>query len=227
MCGRFVRRASPKDIAELFDVMVPEPADLPPRYNIAPSQPVAAVRIRPHEACRELVNLRWGLIPWFADDPKIGNRLINARAETAATKPSFRNAFRTRRCLIPATGFYEWQKREGTKQKQPFHVTLKHEQLFAFAGLWDVWHDPHGEVIESCTIVTTDANELMRPIHDRMPVILPRANYAQWLDPKLQDPETLAPLLRPFPADQMTADAVSTFVNAPQNEGPQCIEKLA
>jgi len=223
MCGRFVRKVSPKEMAEFFDVVVTES---PARYNIAPSQPVAAVRIRPHEGNRELVNLRWGLIPFWADDPKIGYKLINARAETAATKPSFRSAFKSRRCLIPATGFYEWQKLDP-KHKQPFHIGLKDGQSFAFAGLWDEWHDPEGEVIESCAVLTTDANELMRPIHNRMPVILPREEYGQWLDPSLQDQEALQRLLRPFPPEGMAAYPVSTFVNAPRNEGPQCVEKVA
>jgi putative SOS response-associated peptidase YedK len=218
MCGRFNRRASPRDVADLFDVTV---SDLPPRYNIAPTQPVAAVRNRPGDKGRELVNLRWGLIPSWADDPKIGYRLINARADTAATKPSFRSAFKARRCLIPTTGFYEWQKREGMKLKQPFHIGLKNDRIFAFAGLWEEWHNPEGEVIESFTILTTDANELMRPIHNRMPVILPPADYAAWLDPKQQDREALTQLLRPFPPDDMLAYPVSTFVNSPRNEGPQ------
>jgi putative SOS response-associated peptidase YedK len=224
MCGRFNRRASPRDVADLFDVTVSE---LPPRYNIAPTQPVAAVRIRPSEKGRELVDLRWGLIPSWADDPKIGFRLINARADTAATKPSFRAAFKARRCLIPSSGFYEWQKREGTKLKQPFHIGLKDDRLFAFAGLWEEWHNPGGEVIESFTILTTDANELMRPIHNRMPVILPPADYAAWLDPKEQDREALTKLLRPFSPDEMVAYPISTFVNSPRNEGPKCVEKIA
>jgi putative SOS response-associated peptidase YedK len=225
MCGRFNQRASPKQLAAAFDV--PEPPELPLRYNIAPTQPVAAVRIRPGDNNRELVNLRWGLIPRWADDPKIGYSLINARSETVATKPSFRSSFKSRRCLIPATGFYEWQKREGSKQKQPYHIGLKDDQPFAFAGLWDEWHKSDGEVIESFTILTTDANELMRPIHNRMPVILPRADHGAWLDPGLQDRETLTQMLRPFPPEEMSAYPISTFVNAPRNEGPQCVEKVA
>jgi putative SOS response-associated peptidase YedK len=129
--------------------------------------------------------------------------------------------------LIAATGFYEWLKVTGSKLKQPFHIGLKDDQPFAFAGLWDEWHKPDGEIIESCTILTTDANELMRPIHDRMPVILPRADYAAWLDPKVQDRETLTQLLHPFPSDEMAAYPISTFVNAPKNEGPQCVERVA
>jgi putative SOS response-associated peptidase YedK len=150
-------------------------------FNVAPTQPVAAVRVVPGGQERELVELRWGLIPSWADDPKIGYRMINARSETAATKPSFRSAFKVRRCLVVADGYYEWQKRDGAKQ--PFYIHMQGGKLFAFAGLWERWVPPDGEAIESCTILTTDANELTKPIHDRMPVIVDPPDFGQWLDP--------------------------------------------
>ena len=215
-----------------------------PRFNIAPSQPVPVVRLAPGkgdshllperpEGCsaqkvavtfsgRELVWLRWGLIPSWAQDPTIGNRLINARAETVAEKPAFRAALRRRRCLVAADGFYEWQ-RTG-KRKQPYFIRLRDDRPFAFAGLWESWEGPDFSQIESCTLLTTEANELMRPIHDRMPVILLAQHYQQWLDTTVQEPAQLLPLFRPYPAGEMTAESVSTFVNSPGNEGPKCIE---
>jgi putative SOS response-associated peptidase YedK len=219
MCGRFTLRTKREDLAKLFDAVIPE---IPPRYNIAPTQEVAAVRAA--GAGRELVNLRWGLIPSWAKDQKIGYRLINARADGVADKPSFRSAFKSRRCLVAADGFYEWQK-TATKQKQPYYITLRDGGPFAFAGLWERWHGGDGD-IQSCTIVTTDANELMRPLHDRMPVILDAKDYAMWLDPTPRPKEELLSLLKPFPSDAMQAVPVSTTVNNPKNQGPQCIAPL-
>jgi putative SOS response-associated peptidase YedK len=158
-----------------------------------------------------------------ADDPHGGNRLINARAETAATKPSFRSAFQSRRCLIPADGYFEWQKQDG--KKQPFYFHRRDGQPFAFAGLWERWAPPDGEAIESCTILTTVANELARPVHDRMPVIVAPADFSQWLDPAAKA-EPLQALLRPFLAEVMEAYPVSQFVNNVRNQGPQCIERV-
>lgn len=190
------------------------------RYNIAPTQQVFVVRESPSSGARELVPLHWGLIPRWADDPAIGGRMINARSETLAEKPAFRDAFRKRRCLIVADGFYEW--RQGAKPKQPYYIHLKQDGPFAFAGLWEHWK--HGELaIDSCTIVTTEANGLLRPLHDRMPVILPPEDYARWLDEDLQDPNDLTPLLKPFPAEAMTMHPVSTAVNSPRREGPELI----
>jgi putative SOS response-associated peptidase YedK len=168
--------------------------DFPPRslrYNIAPSQPIAAVRAVPAGSGRELALLRWGLIPSWSKDPAIGNQLINARAETAHEKSSFRNAFRRHRCLIPTSGFYEWLRWE--RGKQPYFVRMRDSHPFAFAGLWDRWESPDEGAIETCTILTTAANAVLAPIHDRMPVILPPWEYSRWLDPSIKDPDSLAP----------------------------------
>jgi putative SOS response-associated peptidase YedK len=222
MCGRFVRKTPITVLAR--DFLFPEhQTEAAPRFNIAPTQTVAAVRAADNPMKRELAWLRWGLIPSWADDPKIGYRLINARAETAATKPSFRSAFRQRRCLIPADGFYEWQKSDGKKQPHFFH--LKDDKPFAFAGLWEHW-EREGEIIESCTILTTEANELLRAVHDRMPVILGTSDHDRWLDPAVQKAEMIEPLLRPYPAEAMTSYPVSTQVNNPRNENPKCLEAV-
>jgi putative SOS response-associated peptidase YedK len=183
---------------------------------------VAAVRF--DGSHRVLSLMRWGLIPHWADDPKIGYRLINARADTVATKPSFRSAFKQRRCLIAADGFYEWQKRDGAKQ--PYLIRRADGEPFAFAGLWEHWHGADQE-IESCTIITTDANDLMRPIHDRMPVILAPADYDRWLDPAVQKADLLQTLLRPLAEGALTAILVSTRVNNPKNDDAKCVEALA
>jgi putative SOS response-associated peptidase YedK len=168
-----------------------------------------------------MVLAKWGLIPSWAKDMKIGNQLINARADTVATKPSFRSAFKSRRCLIPADGFYEWQKTEDGKQ--PFHICMKDKQAFAFAALWEWWKPEEGEPVQSCAIITTDANELMAPVHNRMPVILPPEDYSTWLN-ATPTTELLLPLLKPFSADQMEAYPVSKSVNNPRNQGEQLIE---
>jgi putative SOS response-associated peptidase YedK len=198
MCGRFGLRVSPKLVAKQFR-LVEEPTLLL-RYNIAPTQLVAAVRKKPDAAERKLDILRWGLVPFWAKDLKIGNRLINARAETVSKKPAFRASFRQKRCLIPADGFYEWKHLE--KRKQPYFVRLRDRGLLAFAALWDHWKGPEHEIIESCTIITTDSNELIRPIHERMPVILGPSDYDLWLDLSVREKD-LQQLLRPFPSDQM------------------------
>lgn len=167
--------------------------------------------------------VQWGLVPSWAKDPKIGNRLINARAESVADKPAFRAAFRRRRCLVPADGYYEWQKRPGGKL--PFLIHLPHDRPFAFAGLWEAWRPPGSdESLYTCTVITTDANERTRPIHDRMPVILNPEHYNLWLDPKLQDASKLQPLLRPLESSELHADPVSTRVNSPRNDDPGCVE---
>ena len=198
-----------------------------PRFNVAPTQPIAVVRLRPGSTPpqRELTPLRWGLIPGWAKDPSIGNRLINARSETAAAKPAFRAAFRRRRCLIPADGFYEW-KRQG-KAKQPWFIQMADEHLFGMAGLWETWEGPDNSLIESCTILTTEPNALMEPIHDRMPVILPREAYDKWLGSEPDSSESLQRLLVPYDASRMKVHPVSTFVNRPTNEGPECTAPLA
>lgn len=220
MCGRFALFAAGDELAKRFQLS--EAPLFEPRYNIAPTQPVAAVRTT--AAGRELKLLRWGLIPSWATDPTIGNRLINARCETVAEKPSFRSAFKQRRCLIPASAFYEWQK-TGAGRKQPYCIQPRGGGLFALAGLWERWHNPHGEEVESCTILTTEANELMQPLHDRMPVILDAPSDGAWLDPR-SSAESLRSLFVPFASDRMEAIPVSPWVSDPKHEGPQCLEPV-
>jgi putative SOS response-associated peptidase YedK len=218
MCGRFALRNPPRSIQEHFHL--PEKVDLSPRYNIAPSQAIAVVRHMPGKSYCHLNMLRWGLIPYWAKDMKIGYKLINARGETLTQKPSFRSAFRKRRCLIVADGFYEW-KHSG-KTKQPFYVQLKKGAVFGFAGLWESWKSLDGNIVESCTIITTSPNELIREIHDRMPVILHAEQYETWL--QNSTPElTLQELLMPYPADEMEAYRVSSEVNSPKNDSATCL----
>ncbi len=224
MCGRFTLRAPASVIAEQFSLF-----DLPslsPRYNIAPTQTVAVVRQvgASGGAGRELVNLRWGLIPHWAKDPAIGNRMINARSESVAEKPAYRTALRRRRCLVAADGFYEWQP--GGRRKQPYFIHMKDDRPFGFAGLWETWEGPENSYIESCTIITTDANALMAPIHDRMPVIVDPKDYGLWLDTSVQDPAPILPLLRPFQGDLLVAEPVGTRVNSPANDDAACIAPL-
>ena len=222
MCGRYTLTCTPEVLAEAFQLEAAP--DLQPRYNVAPSQGVACVRAGLRSRKREAVLLRWGLVPSWAGDPAMGMKLINARAETVAEKPSFRKPFRERRCLVPADGYYEW-KREGSR-KQPYHIRLNSERPFAFAGLWDRWTGEDGKTIESCTILTTTPNERLASIHDRMPVILPPAAYEPWLDPGLQDATRLVPFLTPYPADAMIAVAVSRRVNDPRVDDARCLEAL-
>lgn len=223
MCGRYALFSPEEIVAAMFGL---EGAGFPPpSYNIAPPRAVAAVRTAPEgPARRELALLRWGLVPSWAKDPAIGNRMINARAETAPDKPAFRSAFRRRRCLVPADGFYEWRK--AGARKQPYYVRLADGGPFAIAGLWERWEGPAGDVA-SCTLLTTGPNDLLAPIHDRMPVILSPDDYGTWLDPEEQAPATLLPLLRPFPSDAMVAFPVRTLVNNPASDDPRCIEPAA
>jgi putative SOS response-associated peptidase YedK len=225
MCGRFTLRAPASVIAEQFSLF--ELPLLQPRFNIAPTQAVPVVRMVPQHAepRRQLVFLHWGLVPSWAQDPAIGNRMINARAETAADKPSFRAALKRRRCLVVADGFYEWQ-REGNR-RQPMFIHLRDDRPFAFAGLWESWEGADHSSLESCTILTTAANELIRPIHDRMPVILAQEAYGLWLDPAVQTVDPIQPLMRPYPSEAMEAYAVSTRVNSPVRDQPECLERLA
>ncbi len=197
--------------------------ELSARYNIAPSQPIPAIRQSSREG-RELVFLHWGLIPNWAKQPSTRHRMINARAETLSERPAFRTALARRRCLIPADGYYEWMARNG--RKQPYFVHSTDEQLLALAGLWDRWQH-NQQVIESCTIITTESNGPVRAIHDRMPLVLPEHAYDQWLDPSLQDPARLRPLLKPFDATQLTAYAVSPRVNSPRVDDAACATPLA
>ena len=221
MCGRFTLFVDPRDLMAAFPGFE-VPLDWTPRYNIAPSQPVAVI---PNTGENRIEFFRWGLIPFWAKDPKIGNRMINARSETLAEKPSFRTAYRRRRCLVLADGFFEWRK-QSDKTKVPMYIQMASQTPFAFAGLWEEWHSEHGDQLLSCTIITTEPNELLASIHNRMPVILPPQAYNQWLDPAEQTASRLQPLLQPFPADQMVAYPVSTFVNNPRNESEQCTAPL-
>ena len=226
MCGRYSLTTPLQAMSDLFDFA--ERPNLAPRYNIAPTQQVAAVRLG-EDGARHLVQVRWGLIPSWAKEVGGSSPMINARAESLAEKPAFRTAFRQRRCLIPADGFYEWQvtgESKGKAVKQPYRITLVDGGPFGFAGLWESWRDPRsGERTESCTIVTTEANERLRPIHHRMPVILPPASHASWLDPA-SGRDALQALLRPYPAADMTATAVSTRVNKVANDDPGLIEPV-
>lgn len=216
MCGRFLNKLPVAEIARIFEVTAPLP-NYPERYNLAPTQPILAVRLNPTTGQRSLDTLRWGLVPHWAKDLSIGARLINARAETLAKTPSFRDAFARRRCLIPASGFYEWQK--NAEGKQPYAIVPADEPLFAFAGLWENWRDRDaGEAapwLRSCTIVTGPANALLAPIHDRMPVILPRQAWGAWLG---EIPASPTALLVPFPAERMRAYPVSPRVNNVRND---------
>ncbi len=221
MCGRFALTIHPRLLAELFGLAV-IPAEMPARYNIAPSKPVAAIVAQESSGGRELWWLRWGLIPHWAKEESMGRKLINARAETVVEKPAFREAFRMRRCLIPADGFYEWQAAAGGKQ--PYFIHLLTRETMALAGLWERWMGPGGETVDSCTIVTTESNRMIQNIHSRMPVILEQKNYAYWLNRKNQDVEKLRQLLVPYPAEMMEMYAVCPRVNNPRNEGPQCAE---
>lgn len=220
MCGRFTLTSSADEIAQAFQL-----SDVPqrsPRYNIAPTQPLETIITKSGE--RKLEMMKWGLIPHWAKDPKMGNKLINARAETLAEKPSFRGAFQHRRCLILANGFYEWHKSAEKKQKQPYYIHLIHHEPFAFAGLWETWQPETGEAILSCTLITTVANELMQPIHQRMPVILSSQDYDNWLNPAITEAQSLQSCLKPYPSSAMTAYRVSSLVNSPTHEQPECIE---
>jgi len=198
------------------------PSSITPNYNIAPTQEVAAV-VEEDEK-RKLERFHWGLIPSWAKDPAIGNKMINARAETVSEKPSFRKAFKVRRCLILADGFYEWQKMDNGKQ--PYYIKMQDDSPFAFAGLWEIW-GKNGEEIRSCTIITTDANDLMDEIHHRMPVILQPEDYSMWLDPDFDEEASLTSLLKPYPAAAMEAYPVSRRVNKPSNNEPGAVEPMA
>jgi putative SOS response-associated peptidase YedK len=219
MCGRFTLTVDAESIQMTFPwLKVPE--SIPPRYNITPSQPVAAVA---NTGEKELEFFIWGLIPSWAKDPKIGNRLINARGETLGEKPSFRSAYRRRRCLIIADGFYEWVKQPGQKLKSPYYIQLESKKPFAFAGLWEIWHDPDGSALKTTTIITTEPNEMISRIHARMPVIIEKEAYEEWLDPEEKSPEELNKYLKPYHAEGMIQFPVSRIVNSPANDSPECI----
>jgi putative SOS response-associated peptidase YedK len=222
MCGRFTLVADPNELRMAFPwVNIPQPAE--PRYNVAPTQPVAII---PNDGRNQLDYFVWGLIPPWAKDPSIGNRMINARSETLIEKPAFRNAFRRRRCLIPASGFYEWKAVEGQKTKTPMYIQLESAKPFAFAGLWERWDSSDGSTVLSCAIITTSPNELMSHIHNRMPVILKPEDYSLWIETGEQPINRLQALLKPYPADEMKAYAVSRMVNSPNVDEPALIKPI-
>lgn len=223
MCERFTLTIDPAELKDIFGNFT-FPTRFSPRFNIAPSQPILAI---PNDAKNAADFFSWGLIPSWSKDPTIARRLINACGETLAKKPSFRGGFKYKRCLVPADGFYELKTQDGQKTKVPYFVSMKDRRPFAFAGLWDEWQSPDGGSLRTCTLVTTKPNELMSTLHNRMPVILDQEDYDQWLDPAPQTPERLLPLIRPFPADKMTAYPVSKLVNNPGNDRPECIVPIS
>jgi putative SOS response-associated peptidase YedK len=211
MCGRFTLTVDPAALQDAFGDTI-FPSQFAPRFNISPTQPVLAI---PNDGKNKATFFMWGLIPSWAKDPAIGSRLINARGETIAEKPSFRSSFKYKRCIILADGFYEWKTQPGTKIKTPYFIYMKDRKPFAFAGLWDTWNSPDGSSVNSCTIITTGPNELMSTLHSRMPVLLHHADYAQWLDASQRAPESLLSLIKSFPADRMSAHPVSRTTTAP------------
>lgn len=223
MCGRYNLITDADALMEFFELesSLLQTSDLAPRYNIAPSQEVAAVRMG--EEGRELVMLRWGLVPFWARDTRTGYRMINARAETVASKPAYRAAFRERRCLIPATGFYEWKGTSGNKQ--PYFIGMRNEGLMAFAGVWEHWQTGE-ECLESCSIIVTQANERVRCVHERMPVILDPQVFDAWLDPANRDVAALQSLLQPYSGSELTVYPVNRAVNSPQNDDPRCMQQV-
>ncbi len=216
MCGRYTITYDIDQLLDDLDLLMPD-FEFEPRYNIAPSQRLPIIS---SDAPNELKLYKWGLVPFWAKDPKIGYKMINARGETIAQKPSFRNAFKKRRCLIPATGFYEWKK--TATGKQPMHIHLKSDKLMTFAGLWEIWEDAEGREMRTFTIVTTTPNAEMEPIHDRMPVIVPPEGRPDWLNTDLPAEEVQS-LVVPYPDGELQADRVSTRVNSPRNEGPELL----
>ncbi len=218
MCGRFTLTVDPAGLKERYHASFPE--KFVPRYNISPTQPVMAI---PNDGRSAADFFIWGLIPSWAKDPSIGSRMINARGETLGEKPSYRGAYKYKRCLIPADGFYEWQAQPGTRSKTPYFIHMKDGLPFAFAGLWDEWRGADGGQVRTCTIVTTGPNTLMAPIHDRMPVILRPEDYDEWLDPAPRAPATLQHLIAPFPTEQMEAYPVSVLVNSPSNDRAELV----
>jgi putative SOS response-associated peptidase YedK len=219
VCGRLILTSDPGDVRKILpDVVVPDV--WVHRYNVAPSQQIAVVANREP---KQIEFFRWGLIPSWARDSSIGDQMINARAESLAAKPAFRGPLRHRRCLVLADGFYEWQPRPDGRTRTPFCIRLKSGGPFAFAGLWDIWHSPEGVAIPSCTIITTAANEMMAPIHNRMPVILHPSAYGEWLDVQELSAERVGRLLGPYPMEEMAAYPVSSLVNNPRHDVPECL----
>lgn len=223
MCGRVTLTSSARDVASQFDLDLASIPDLELRYNVAPSQDIPVIR-NDREGRRSLGFDRWGLVPHWAEDPAIGNRMINARAESLASKPAFREALTARRCIVPVDGFFEW-KGKG-KERQPYLFRLAGGGPFGIAGLYERWLGEGGEVIDSCTLVTTEPNAPMREFHDRMPAILDPASYGLWLDREVDDPARVLPLLRPCPDPWLKPRAVSSWVNDPRHDDPRCLEPV-
>ena len=219
MCGRYTLI----NLAHLVDLFpwIREVPEAPPRYNIAPTQPILTL---PNDDQQKLEFFHWGLIPFWAKDPSIGSQMCNARAETLATKNSYKHALRRRRCLIPADGFYEWKPVPQSKTKQPVYIRLRSREPFCFAGLWENWHAPDGSHVRSATIITTEPNELVKPIHNRMPAMLKREDYQRWLEPGEQAEGALMEMLRPYPSEEMELYPISTLVNSAKNEGEELIK---
>jgi putative SOS response-associated peptidase YedK len=222
MCGRYTL-VKISELPNLFPWITHPPEDVPARYNIAPTQPILAVA-SDHPDRYEF--LQWGLVPWWAKEPAVGHKMINARGETLADRPAFRDALKRRRCLIPADGFYEWRRNADGKTKTPMLIRLKNGRPFALAGLWETWTSPDGSELRSATIITTRPNELMKDIHDRMPVIMPPGKLEAWLERKERSPEELGELIATYPAEEMEAFEVSKTVNNPRNEEPGCAEPV-
>lgn len=218
MCGRLSQTTAAEKAARALETINELPA-LPPRYNVAPSLPLAAIRQSP-QGRNEWVVLRWGLVPHWAKDAKAGYKMINAKAETLTQRPAYRTAFRYRRCIVPADGFYEWKR--DNKTKQPYYIRRQADEPLYFAGLWEHW-EGNGEVLESCAIVTTGPNPLVQPLHDRMPLILTAEEAQIWLDVAITDPRRLQPLLKPYTSDDLTAYPVTPAVNSPRFDDAQCI----
>ena len=225
MCGRFTYLYKWRDIHRLLSIHdAPFQTELPLRYNVAPTQD-APVAVQTAEGKREIRMLRWGLIPWWAKDESGAGKMINARAEGVATKPAFREAFKQRRCLVPVSGFYEWQKTGDSKRKQPWYIRVRGGEPFCMAGVWERWKSPDRGDVHTFAVITTEPNDLMRPLHDRMPVILPPSSFDRWLNHD-GPADSLACMLMPFPAAAMEAYRVSTRVNSPRIDDAGCVEPL-
>jgi putative SOS response-associated peptidase YedK len=222
MCGRFALYSDPFVLARWFGVdSLP---DYRPSYNVAPSQAVAI--IRQQAGRRSMARVRWGLVPAWSKAAKTGFSTINARAETVASKPAFRAAFRQRRCLVPADGWYEWQALANTQAKQPWFISSQAGKPLALAGLWELWQNPQGGVLESCSIIVTEANDFMQPIHERMPVILAPASWDDWLSPATKDTQALHNFLKPYAGNDLTAWPVSVLVNSPRHDSAECLAPI-
>ena len=219
MCGRFVQKVDLREAAKIFDAIVE--AEQKINYNVAPRQPIAVIM---EDGKRKIVEMSWGLVPRWAKDASIANKLINARSETVAEKPSFRDSFKSRRCLIIADGFYEWQTKDGIKK--PFYIFMKGKKPFGIAGLYDLWKDENGKEITICTIITTEANEFMKSLHHRMPVIISPENYNHWLDPAEKDTSKIGSLMKPWDSNEMDAYEVGTLVNSAGYNSAECINPL-